>query len=257
MPIRLPRRMAALALASTLSLGTAAGAEGVDLSTMTPEQRELFRAEVRAYLLDNPEVIMEAVNALESRQAEQQAQGDVQLVQDHAEALFDDGYSYVGGNPDGDITIVEFSDYRCGYCRKAHPEISELIESDGNIRIILKEFPILGEASTTSSRFALATLLEAGPEAYKTMHDALITLQQDPTEPVLRRLATTLGLDADAILARMGDEEITRRIDDTRALARDMQINGTPSFVFGDQMLRGYVPLDAMRQVVEELRSEG
>lgn len=251
-------RLAASAAALAAGLtATSLPAQEFDVANMTDEQREAFGAEVRSYLLDNPQVIMEAVSALENQQAEAQAAADDELVAANAEALFDDGYSYVGGNPDGDVTIVEFADYRCGYCRRAFPEVEELVESDGNIRIILKEFPILGEASMTSSRFALAVMMEAGDDAYKQAHDALMTLEGEPSEPVLRRLAETLELDADAVIARMSDEEITRRIQETRTLAQQMQINGTPSFVFGDQMLRGYVPLDGMRQVVEEIRSEG
>ena len=254
---RLTRPAAALTLAAGLAAALPATAQDFDISDMTPEQREAFGAQVRDYLLENPQVIMEAVNALENRQAEQQAVADQQIVADNADALFRDGFSYVGGNPDGDITIVEFSDYRCGYCRRAFPEVEELIESDGNIRFIMKEFPILGEDSVTSSRFAIATLMEEGDEAYKAVHDALITLEGEPSEQVLRRLADTLGLDAEAIIARMSDEEVTRRIQETRELATRLQINGTPSFVFGDQMLRGYVPLDGMRQLVEQIRSEG
>ncbi len=254
---RLTRPAAALTLAAGLAAALPATAQDFDFSAMTPEQREAFGTQVREYLLENPQVIMEAVNALENRQAEQQAVADQQIVADNADALFRDGYSYVGGNPDGDITIVEFSDYRCGYCRRAFPEVEKLISSDGNIRFIMKEFPILGEASVTSSRFAIATLMEAGDEAYKAVHDALITLEGEPSEPVLRRLADTLGLDAEAIIARMSDEEVTRRIQETRELATRLQINGTPSFVFGDQMLRGYVPLDGMRQLVDQIRSEG
>ena len=254
---RLTRPAAALTLAAGLAAALPATAQDFDISDMTPEQREAFGAQVRDYLLENPQVIMEAVNALENRQAEQQAVADQQIVADNADALFRDGFSYVGGNPDGVITIVEFSDYRCGYCRRAFPEVEELIESDGNIRFIMKEFPILGEDSVTSSRFAIATLMEEGDEAYKAVHDALITLEGEPSEQVLRRLADTLGLDAEAIIARMSDEEVTRRIQETRELATRLQINGTPSFVFGDQMLRGYVPLDGMRQLVEQIRSEG
>ena len=254
---RLTRTATTLTLtAGMLAAAPIAQAQDIDFSEMTPEQTEAFGAQVRAYLMENPEVIMEAVSQLEAKQAQQQAANDEQLVADNADALFRDGYSYVGGNPDGDVTIVEFSDYRCGYCRRAFPEVEELLESDGNIRFILKEFPILGEASVTSSRFAIATMLEAGPEAYKSIHDALMTLEGEPSEPVLRKLAGTLGLDADAIIARMSDEEITQRIQETRALAQRMQINGTPSFVFGDQMLRGHVPLENMRDVVEEIRSE-
>ena len=253
---RLKRPATALTLAAGM-LASPLAAQDLDFSDMTPEQRQAFGAQVREYLLENPEVIMEAVNALEAKQAQQQAAADDQLVADNSDALFRDGYSWVGGNPDGDVTIIEFSDYRCGYCRRAFPEVEELIESDGNIRFIMKEFPILGEASVTSSRFAIATQLEAGDDAYKSVHDALMTLEGEPSEPVLRRLADTLGLDADAILARMSDPEIPRRIQETRELATRLQINGTPSFVFESEMLRGYVPLDGMRDLVAQIRAEG
>nr|WP_254899236.1 DsbA family protein [Thalassococcus arenae] len=217
---------------------------------MTDEQRQAFGAQVRAYLLENPQVIMEAVAVLEQQEAEAQASADVSLVQDNAAALFDDGFSWVGGNPDGDITIVEFIDYRCGYCRRAHPEVTELIESDGNIRFVVKEFPILGDASLVSSRFAIATLITAGPDAYKAVHEALIALEGAPNEATLQRIADTMGLDANAIMAEMESPEVARRIDETRALAQRLQINGTPSFVMGERMVRGYVPLDGMRQIV-------
>lgn len=225
-----------------------------DVSQMKDHERKAFRAEIRAYLMENPELIIEAVNTLEARQAEQQEQADVELVTVNAEEIFNDGFSWVGGNPDGDITIVEFSDYRCGYCRKAHPEVVELLESDGNIRLIMKEFPILGEASTISSRFAIATRQIAGDDAYKVVHDSLISLTSDVNEAVLGRLGNTLGLDTDAILAHMDSAEVTAEINATRALAQRLQINGTPTFVFQDELVRGYVPLEAMQSIVKDIR---
>ncbi len=226
-----------------------------DLDKMTPAQEAAFGAAVRSYLLENPQVIMEAVAVLEEREQQQQAQADLSIVSDNADALFNDGYSWVGGNPDGDYTVVEFLDYRCGYCRKAHPEVSELIKSDGNIRLIVKEFPILGEASIIASRFAIATQIIGGNDAYKAVSDALMTLDGNPNEATLKRLAKTFGLDADAILAEMSSEEVTRRIAETRALAQRMQISGTPSFVFGDQMVRGYAPLPTMQNIVAQGRA--
>lgn len=226
-----------------------------DLDKMTPAQEAAFGAAVRSYLLENPQVIMEAVAVLEEREQQQQAQADLSIVSDNADALFNDGYSWVGGNPDGDYTVVEFLDYRCGYCRKAHPEVSELIKSDGNIRLIVKEFPILGEASIIASRFAIATQIIGGNDAYKAVSDALMTLDGNPNEATLKRLAKTFGLDADAILAEMSSEEVTRRISETRALAQRMQISGTPSFVFGDQMVRGYAPLPTMQNIVAQGRA--
>ena len=251
------RGAAVAALLAATTLPASAQETDFDFSSMTETQQEAFGEAVRAYLMENPQVIMEAVSVLEQREQEQQAARDVDLVADHSEALLDDGYSWVGGNPEGDVTIVEFFDYRCGYCRKAFPEVEELIESDGNIRIILKEFPILGEASMTSARFAIATQIVAGDEAYKQVHDSLVTLDGAPDQTTLSRLAETLGLDADAIFAEMGSDEVTRRIAETRALAQSMQISGTPTFIVGDEMVRGYLPLEGMRDVVEEQRGEG
>jgi protein-disulfide isomerase len=237
-----------------MALATTTQAADLDLSNMTNAQSDAFGAQVREYLLENPEVIMEAVQVLESRQAEAQAQGDVDLVSANADAIFNDGYSWIGGNPDGDVTIVEFFDYRCGFCRRAHPEVKELLESDGNIRYIAKEFPILGENSVISSRFALAVRKVAGDDAYAAANEALIALNSDMEDPVLRRLAESLELDADAVLAAMEDEDVTRQLAETRALAQILQINGTPSFIMGNQMIRGYLPLDAMRDVISEER---
>jgi len=228
--------------------------QALDLSAMSASEREAFRAEVRAFLMENPDVIIEAVNQMETRQADEQAQNDVALVATNSEALFNDGFSWVGGNPEGDITVVEFLDYRCGYCRKAHSEVEQLLTKDGNIRLIVKEFPILGEASTTSSRFAVATKQVAGEEGYKAVHDALITFSGQPSVVALSRLADGLGLDGEAIIKHMDSEEVTHEIDETRALAQRLQIRGTPTFVMGNQLVRGYVPLDAMQQIVSEER---
>lgn len=245
--------MKRFALAAALFLAPAA-AQAFDLSDMTEAERDAFRAEVRAYLLDNPEVLMEAIGVLEERERMAQQASDVELARTHRDALMNDDHSYVGGNPDGDITLVEFVDYRCGFCRRAHPEVSALVETDGNIRIIVKEFPILGEASEISSRFAIATLQLGGAESYKVVSDTLIGLRAEPTEPVLREIAQSVGLDADAILARMNSEEVSEVIRENRVLAQALQISGTPTFVMEDQMLRGYVPLDQMRAIVADLR---
>ncbi|MCT4558459.1 MAG: DsbA family protein [Pelagimonas sp.] len=237
-------------------LATGAMAQGLDWDAMDADQKAAFGASVRAYLLENPQVIMEAVAVLETQEAAAQVEQDAALVAQNLEALHNDGFSWEGGNPEGDITIVEFVDYRCGYCRKAAPEVQALVEADPNIKLILKEFPILGDASVLSSRFAVATQIVAGDEAYAQVHDALIALGGKPNERNLGRMAKTLGLDADAILAEMDSEEVTRRIKETRDLANALKISGTPSFVFGSQMVRGYAPMDVMAQIVAEERAK-
>ncbi|EKE45137.1 27 kDa outer membrane protein, putative [Oceaniovalibus guishaninsula JLT2003] len=237
-----------------LALLAFAAPAAADIAAMTDAERETFRAEVRDYLMENPEVLMEAIGVLETRQAEAQAAGDSQIVAANRDALTGDGHSWVGGNPEGDLTVVEFMDYRCGYCRRAAPEVAELLESDGNIRLIVKEFPILGEQSVLASRFAIATLREAGDAAYETVHDALIALRGDVTPEALADVARAADLDAQAILAGMDDAEVDRIITENHALAQALAINGTPSFVIGDQLVRGYVPLEAMQQIVEAER---
>ncbi len=235
-------------LASATLLSAPAQAE------MTDAERQAFRDEVRSYLLENPEVIVEAMDELQAREQANAVVKDRQMLTEQHDAIFNDAASWSGGNPEGDVTIVEFVDYRCGYCRKANADVEELVKSDGNIRFVLKEFPILGEASLISSRFAISVLQLHGPEAYKAAHDQLITLRGDPDQETLTRLAGDLGLDATAITARMGTDAVTDVIKANHALADIMEISGTPTFVVNGTMVRGYVPLEGMRQIVGDER---
>lgn len=244
-----------LAFTAALMIGTALPAAALDLSTLSDAERQAFRDEVRAYLLDNPEVIMEAVSVLEKRQAAQAQQDDLALVRANADALFDDGYSHVAGNPDGDVTMVEFVDYRCGYCRKAYGEVQELLKSDGNIRLILKEYPILGEDSLNSARFAVSAQLLLGEEAYDALHHKLITLRGAASTENLIALANDLGLDGQAIADGMTDDRVDDILGKNHALAQRLQITGTPAFVLGETLARGYMPLDQMQKFVANIRA--
>ncbi|MDG0982028.1 MAG: DsbA family protein [Tateyamaria sp.] len=225
-----------------------------DVTDMSDKERAIFRDEIRSYLMENPKVIMEAVAVLEQRQGQEQMQADIVLVTNNAEQIFNDGYSFVGGNPEGDITLVEFVDYRCGYCKKAHGEVTKLLKTDGNIRIILKEFPILGEQSLLASRFAIATKQISGAQAYKGITDALMTFEGEINMRNLRRLASTFGLDADGIEAQMDSPEVMQEIAQTRTLAQQLQISGTPTFIMQDELLRGYLPYDQMKELIDAKR---
>lgn len=244
-------RFAPFALVAALASPAAA----FDVSAMSETEREAFRAEIRAYLLDNPEVLTEVIEVLQSRQAEAAAMQDLNLVKANSDDLFSDGHSFVGGNADGDITVVEFIDYRCGYCRKAHAEVAELIESDGDIRYIVKELPILGEQSVIAARFAIATLQVAGGAAYQAVNAGFYeSFRGDVTPETLTAFAASLELDADAIIAHMDAPEVTKVIEENHLLAQRLQISGTPTFVMGTQMLRGYSPLNEMQAIVAEER---
>ena len=238
----LPRVLTAALLACTVALPAAA--------EMTQAERDDLRKEIRAYLLENPEVLVEAMNELQAREEKASASRDQQLLRDHADAIFNDPNSWVGGNPEGDITVVEFMDYRCGYCRKAYEEVEELVKSDGNIRYVVKEFPILGDQSVLSSQFAIAVRQLHGDEAYRQAFDGLISLKGEANNESLTALAGKLGLDAAPILDRMDDPEVMAVIAANHELATILDISGTPTFVVDQTMVRGYVPLDGMRQIV-------
>lgn len=242
------RRFAPLALFGALATPLAA-------QEMTPQERAAFRSEVRAYLLDNPEVLMEAIGILEGRQAAEARANDVAMVSNNAQMLFNSELSFVGGNPEGDFTVVEFLDYRCGYCKRAHPEVAELLNRDGNIRYVIKELPILGEESVLASRYALAVQQIAGDQAYYDVHNTLMEYQGNISDASLGRMSGAFGLDHAAVTDAMNGPEVSEIIEENRALASRLAITGTPSFVFEDQMLRGYVPLGQMEQIVAQLRS--
>ena len=249
----MPRILAPIVALALAALPAAA----LDLEALDDAERAAFRAEVRAYLLENPEVLLEAISVLEDRQASAQSADDAELVAQNAEALFDSPHSWVGGNPDGDVTVVEFVDYNCGFCKRALPEVLGLLDADPGVRLVMKELPILGPDSELASRFAIAVLQLAGDDAYAQAHERLLSLPGPVSAPAVTRIGTEMGLDMERITQRMQAPEVSAVIDANRALAGRLAVNGTPTFVIGDVMVRGYVPLDSMRRLVEGQREEG
>lgn len=220
---------------------------------MTDLEREAFRNEVRAYLLEHPEVLMEAIQILEAKRDAAANEADALAVSSNFQELFNNPHSWVGGNPDGDITLVEFSDYRCGYCKRAHPELMELLERDPNIRLVVKEFPILGPESTLAAKVATAAL-ELDPTLYQTLNDALMSFEGPLTEASIYQIASGAGYDIAALKELATSAEVDARIADTYGLARRLGLEGTPSFVIGDRIIRGYLPVDEMQAAVAEAR---
>jgi len=237
-----------------LGIILAGPAGALDLQNMTPDERTAFETAVHDYLMQHPEVIFEAVDAYQNRQAAAQARGDADLIQSNAQEIFNDGTSWVGGNPDGDITVVEFMDYKCGYCKKAYGDVKSLVDGDGNIRFVVKEFPILGDESMMAARFAIAVQNVAGDKAYGAVHDELMNLRSTVNMAALGRIAKQQGLDMAAIKTAMISESVDREIQANYSLAQKLGISGTPGFVFQTEMLRGYAPLDAMKQIVDRVR---
>ena len=226
----------------------------LDLSKMSAAERALLQEEIRLYLLENPEIIMEAVEVLRKKEQQAAIQSDFELVKKNKKAIFEDGFSFIGGNPNGDITLVEFVDYRCGYCKKAHNEVEKLINADRNIRFVIKEFPILGDDSLVLSKFALAVKIVHGDEMYKLVHDILIKMKSPPSEKAFNQIMNNLNLDADRVESKMESNEVNGMIAYTRTLAERLKISGTPTFVMNDELIRGYVPFDALINIVDNKR---
>ncbi|WP_299838767.1 DsbA family protein [uncultured Paracoccus sp.] len=234
---------------------TATPVMAFDISAMTEDEKAAFGVAVRDYLMANPEVLIESINVLEERRAADSAQNDKLLVSQFKDELFEDGHSWVGGNPEGDLTVVEFIDYRCGVCRQFDQEVQDLVEADGNIRFIVKDFPILGQDSDTSARFAVAVKQIAGDEAYVKAHEELITLRSGATLEALTKVAEDIGVDAEKVLAAMNSDAVSEVLRANRQLGEKMAIQGTPTFVIGDELLRG-VPQAGLTATVAEIRAK-
>lgn len=245
------RVIAALLLGSTL----ASPALSFDISAMTEDEKEAFGTAVRDYLMANPEVLVESINVLESRRQDQSVENDRLLVASNKDAIFDDGHSWVGGNPEGDVTVVEFLDYRCGYCRRFNEQVHALVEKDPNVRLILKEYPILGEDSDTSARFAVAVKQIGGDDAYMKAHDALIELRGPASLDALGKIAEEIGVDREEVINLMNTESVTAVLRANRQLGETMAIMGTPTFIIGDEMLRG-VPQNGLEEYVAAAREK-
>lgn len=217
------------------------------------EEKAAIDAQIRAYILENPEILMEAMRVLETRQQQQAEQTDRDLVARLGDELVNDGYSHVAGNPDGDVTVVEFADYRCPYCKRAHEAVKALLSADRNVRVVIKEFPILGPDSTFAARAAMAAQIQ-GEELYATYNDSMMSHQGQLDERSIIRIADEAGLDVEALRRDMDRPEIAENIRRTYSLARQLEINGTPGFVIGDRIVRGFVEYDQLREMVENER---
>lgn len=243
------------ALAGAVMLGALPFTTATAQEVFTAEESEAIGAEVRRYILDHPEVIIEAMRVLEERRRLADEDRRRQVLARLSDEIRDDGYSFVGGNPDGDITMVEFSDYRCGYCKRAHSHVRSVLKNDPNIRFIIKEFPILGPDSVTAAKAAMAALEQQDGALYLEFNDALMTHGGPLNETTILKIAERVGLDVDELSEQMDDPELQKRIDRTHALAEQLGISGTPSFIIGDQVVPGFIESPAMAQIIAQQRA--
>lgn len=247
MPLRAP--FAALVLACVLfSSVPLCSIEAADFS---PEQHKAIEAIIHDYLMQNPDVLIEALRAAEDKANRDAEAKGVLVLKDRRHEVFDDPASPVGGNPQGDVTIVEFFDYRCPYCKQVQPALQKLLDQDHNLRFVYKEMPVLGAPSVVAARAALAAQLQG---KYEHFHAAMMGTKGQITDDVVYQVAGSVGLDVERLKHDMKAPEIDRAVKANLALANDLEIHGTPGFIIGDHIVPGAIDLDALKDLVAGAR---
>jgi protein-disulfide isomerase len=219
-----------------------------------PKDRAGLDQAIRDYLMVHPEVVLDALKAAQQQADAQAAEQSRRMISTKQKELQDSPDDLVQGNPKGDVTLVEFFDYRCPYCKQVAPSLDALLKEDGKLRIVYKEFPILGEASVYATRVALATKKQG---KYAAFHRAMMTTKGDIGDETVLNVATSLGLDISKIKADMSAPEIDKLIDQNYALADALNIQGTPAIIVGDTLIPGAVDLDTLRKDVAAARRGG
>ncbi len=231
------------------SLTPAANAQ----SEMDNAQKEAIGKLIREYLLENPELVAEAMDKYyEEREAKLEAEALAALRKNWDELLSDPS-SFVAGNPEGDVTVIEFFDYNCSYCRLAMPTLLKTLKDDSNIRMVFKEFPIRGSDSEKVARMALASLKQ---EKYFDYHIALMEAEGQMTEDRARDIAKDMDLNVKQLRKDMKDPEFDKIIARNEELADLLFVDGTPSFIIGEQIIRGWPGVEKFRSLIAEARGE-
>ncbi|UIJ73663.1 DsbA family protein [Aurantimonas sp. HBX-1] len=248
-------RQTLLATTACLALTLGASAQTAQ-PRFDAEATQEIETIVRQYLIDHPEVLLEALDSLEAKRATEQVASQKTAIEQNSAALFASPEGTVLGNPEGDVTLVEFFDYNCGYCKQALADMDALIAADPGIRFVLKEIPVLGPQSLAASRVSLA-VREVAPERYAEFHRALLGSRGVADEAAAIRVAEDLGLDAAEVRTAMASPAVAAALAESNQLAEGLGINGTPSYVLSDRILGGAVGAEALTAGVANVRDCG
>jgi protein-disulfide isomerase len=246
----------AVALAMSLQTGAASAqaSRPVDAPAREAAERARIKEIVREVLKENPDLLLDALQALEERERDEASAKSARALAQHRDELEHDAGDPVGGNPRGDVTLVEFFDYRCPYCKQVSDRLFQAVQRDGRVRLVFKELPILGRESTIAARASLAAMSQG---KYVAFHRALLAERGPLDEAGVLRIAGTVGLDAAKLKADMAKGEIDQRIRRNLALARALEIRGTPAFVIGNELIPGALDADRLKGAIEKARNGG
>jgi protein-disulfide isomerase len=238
--------VAAVGLLGGMTAGTA-----VERTSFSTDQTRDIEKIVHDYLVAHPEVMIEVMSELEAKQASQEQSQQTKALADNRKAIYSDPTSFVAGNPKGDVTIVEFFDYQCGYCKHAFAPLMDVLKNDGKVRLILKEFPILGPESVIATHAAIA----AGKQGkYFEFHQALYRSKGALTDEKILQIAQGLKLDINRLKRDMADPAIEKTIAANEDLARALAIKGTPGFIIGGKIYPGALKAEEFAAIIKDTR---
>ena len=221
--------------------------------TFSPAQVKALQGIIKDYLINNPEVMVEVTKELERRQAAQQAAEHEKVIGENKAKIFAASGDFVLGNPKGDVTVVEFFDYNCGWCKRALDDVMNLTKTDTKVRVVMKEFPIFGEASVLASKAAMASIKQG---KYWDYHVALMREKQVTTQNVFT-IAEKVGLNIARLKTDMADPKFDAALKENAQIAQALNIEGTPGFVIDSRVNVGYIPTDGIVQMIGDIRKSG
>jgi protein-disulfide isomerase len=243
-----------IAFAAAVSLALAGAAPAVAQS-FSADQREEIGKIIKDYLLTHPEVMQDVMAELEKRQQSADAEKHRAAVVENKATLFSSPHQVVLGNPQGNVTMVEFFDYNCGFCKRAMTDMLDLIKTDNNLKFVLKEFPVLGEGSVEAARVAVAARMQdANGKKYIEFHQKLLGSRGGADKMRALAVAKEVGFDMPRLERDMGSDEVKKTIEENMKLAEALGVSGTPSYVVGEEVVIGAVGLDALREKISAER---
>ena len=214
-------------------------------------EKERIESIIREYLLKNPSIIREAMQALQAQEERERAERSANLMKELRKEILFDPDSPISGNASGDVSIVVFFDYNCGYCKQTLPRLQSISKKDTLVRIVFKEFPVLGPQSTFAAKAALAASRQ---RKYVEFHNALITAESIG-EDSIKSISKTIGIDYSKLQKDMADPQIDEQITRNQRLAGSLDINGTPAYIIGDQIIPGAIDEATLANIVADVRA--
>jgi protein-disulfide isomerase len=243
------RLLAAAATAALLLLPAPSRAQ-----SFSDAQKGEIEKIIKDYLVSHPEVLEEASAELDKRKQLAEAEKAKSAIKNHSEALFNSPRQVTVGNGSGDVTLVEFFDYNCGYCKRALADLTTIMKDDGKLRVVLKEFPVLGPGSVEAARVAVAVRMQDKGKKYFDFHQRLLNGRGQADKARALQAAKDAGFDVARIEKDMNSDEVKVSLEESMKLAEALGLNGTPSYVVGEDVVVGAVGLDALKQKVNIAR---